>query len=282
MDVRLLGPFEVWEGEDRLPVGSGKQAALLALLALRRGEAFSNDRLVDALWDGHPPPTAPKNVQIYVSQLRKALGEGVIETRGGGYAAALERDQVDTMRFEALVERGSVLLADGDHAAAAGTLSEALALWRGPALADFAYAEFAQSEIARLEELRLGALEDRIDADLALGRHRQVIPELESLVRDQPLRERLREQLMLALYRSGRQADALDVYHDMRRRFGEELGIERDARCRGCSSTFSARTTRSTRRRALRSSASRGSTGTLSSELAHSCSGRWRRSRSSP
>src|SRR5205823_10713046 len=111
-------------------------------------------------------------------------------------------------------------------AAAAGTLSEALALWRGPSLADFAYAEFAQSEIARLEELRLGALEDRIEADLALGRHRQVIPELESLVRDHPLRERLREQLMLALYRSGRQAHALDAYHDMRRRFLEELGIE--------------------------------------------------------
>jgi YVTN family beta-propeller protein len=226
MDVRLLGPFEVWEGDDRLPVGSGKQAALLALLALRRGEACSNDRLVDALWDGSPPPTAPKNVQIYVSQLRKTLGESVIETRGNGYALALDRDQVDTARFEAVVERGRKLLAEGDHAAAAATLAGALALWRGPALVDFAYADFAQREIARLEEVRLGALEDRIDADLALGGHRQVVPELESLVRDHPLRERPREQLMLALYRDGRQADALDVYHDARRRFVEELGIE--------------------------------------------------------
>src|SRR5438874_5454305 len=137
MDVRLLGPFEVWEGDDRLPVGSGKQAALFALLVLHRGEAISNERLVDALWDRSPPPTASKNVQIYVSQLRKTLGEGVIETRGGGYAAALDREQVDTTRFEALVERGSALLGDGDHAAAGATLSEALALWRGPALADF-------------------------------------------------------------------------------------------------------------------------------------------------
>ena len=226
MDIRLLGPFEVWEGKDRLPVGSGKQAALLALLVLHRGEAVSNDRLVEALWDGRPPPTASKNVQIYVSQVRKVLGEGVIETRGNGYAATLDPSQVDTERFGKLVERGSKLLAEGNHVGAAATLSEALALWRGPALADFAYADFAQRAIARLEEVRLGALEDRIDADLALGRHSQVVPELESLVRDNPLRERLREQLMLALYRNKRQADALDVYHDARRRFLEELGLE--------------------------------------------------------
>ena len=226
MDVRLLGPFEVWDGSDRLPVGSGKQAALLALLVLHGGEAVSNERLVEALWDGRPPPTAPKNVQIYVSQLRKAIGEAVIETRVNGYAAVLDVDELDATRFERLVERGSELLADGDDAAAAATLSEALRLWRGPALAEFAYADFAQPEIARLEELRLAALEDRIDADLALGRQRQVVPELESLVRDHPLRERLRGQLMLALYRDGRQADALEVFRAARQMLVDELGLE--------------------------------------------------------
>src|SRR5437870_11202894 len=118
MDIRLLGPFEVWEGKDRLPVGSGKQAALLALLVLHRDEAVSNDRLVEALWDGRPPPTASKNVQIYVSQVRKVLGEGVIETRGNGYAATLDPSQVDTERFGKLVERGSKLLAEGNHVGA--------------------------------------------------------------------------------------------------------------------------------------------------------------------
>src|SRR5262249_21088561 len=197
-----------------------------ALLAVRRGGVVSNDALVEALWDGRPPPTAAKNVQIYVSQLRKALSEHAIETRGNGYSLLLDPDHLDIARFESLVEQGRESLARGDNDAASATLGEALTLWRGPAVAGFAYAEFAQVEIARLEELRLAAVEDRIDADLALGRQRRLVPELEVLVRSYPVRERFREQLMLALYRSGRQAEALEAFREARRAFVEELGIE--------------------------------------------------------
>ena len=202
MDVRVLGQFEVW-GDDgrRLSIGGGKQAMLLALLVVRRNGVVSIDQLVAALWDGTPPPTATKNVQIYVSQLRKALGERTIVTAKNGYSLDLVSDAVDADRFDHLVERGRAQFADGDPEGAAAAFREALDLWRGPPLADFAYADFAQAEIARLEEVRLAAIEERIEADLRLGRHAELVPELESLVREHPLRERLREQLMLALDR---------------------------------------------------------------------------------
>src|SRR5438132_1925678 len=157
MDVRLLGPFEVWEEDRRLSIGGGKQLALLVLLVLNRNEVVSSDRIVDVLWDGRPPPTASKNVQIYVSQLRKLLGEDVIVTRSGGYSLDVPPDAVDAARFEASLARGRGLLADGDNARAAATLREGLSLWRGSPLADFAYADFAQAEINRLEELRISA-----------------------------------------------------------------------------------------------------------------------------
>ena len=226
MDVRLLGPFEVWEGDRRLSIGGGKQLALLVLLVLNRNEVVSTDRIVDALWDGRPPPTASKNVQIYVSQLRKVLGEDAIVTRSGGYSVNLPPDAVDAARLEESLARGRELLANGDNTAAAATLRKGLSLWRGSPLVDVAYADFAQAEINRLEELHNSAVEERNQADLELGRHAELVPELESLVREHPHRERLREQLMLALYRSGRQADALAAFRTARQTLVDELGLE--------------------------------------------------------
>ncbi len=224
--VRLLGPLEVWSGAHAVAVGGPKQRTLLAALALEVGRVVSVDRLVESLWPGETPETAAHAVQVHVSQLRKALGADVIATRPPGYALELELEHVDVRRFARLVGEGQLALEAGDPAVAAQALREALALWRGPALADFAYEPFAQTEIARLEELRLAALEGRIEADLALGRHAELVPELEALVESQPLRERLRGQLMLALYRCGRQADALAVYRSGRERLVGELGIE--------------------------------------------------------
>ncbi len=220
MEFRILGPIEVWSERRRLPLGGIKQRALLAVLLLHRNEVVSIDRLIDEIWNGHPPATSVKVVQVYVSQLRKALGgrrarsdgEGLLVTRAPGYLLRVEPDELDAERFERLVEEGRRALAAGSPRLATRTLLEALALWRGPALADFALDSFAQTEIARLEEVRLSALADRIDADLALGRHEELVSELEALVAENPLRERLRGQLMLALYRASRQADALEVY----------------------------------------------------------------------
>jgi YVTN family beta-propeller protein len=225
MKFRILGPFEVSKRGQPLEVGAGKQRALLALLLLRVGEVVSTDQLIDALWDERPPASAVNSVHIYVSQLRKAL-DGRLETRGRGYRLALEPEQLDLGRFERLLGEGRALLAAGEAERAAETLRAALALWRGPPLSDFASEPFAQSEIARLEELRLGALEERIEADLAIGRHAELVSELEALVRQHPLRERLRGQFMLALYRSGRQTEALAAYQQARRMLAEELGLE--------------------------------------------------------
>ncbi len=226
MEFRVLGPFEVCEGGQPLEIGAGKQRALLAVLLLRSGEVVSTDRLIDALWDEDPPASALNSIHVYVSQLRKALGNGHLETRGHGYLLALEPEQLDLGRFERLLGEGRELLAEGEAERAAEVLRAALALWRGPPLSDFASEPFAHGEIARLEELRLSALEERVEADLALGRHAELVPELEALVREHPLRERLRAQLMLALYRSGRQAEALDAYQQARRMLAEELGLE--------------------------------------------------------
>ncbi|HEX4672975.1 MAG TPA: BTAD domain-containing putative transcriptional regulator, partial [Solirubrobacteraceae bacterium] len=186
----------------------------------------SSDRLIDELWGERPPATAAKTLQGYVSHLRKALGNGLLETRGGGYVLAAAPGQVDAERFEAMVADGRHALADGDAKRARELLGSALELWRGEALADLAYEPFAQSEIARLEDARVGALEDRIDADLMLGQDRALVGELEALVRLHPHRERLLGELMLALYRSGRHADALEAYHRGRLALHDEVGLE--------------------------------------------------------
>ena len=221
----LLGPLSV-RIDTEIPLGGEKRRAVLAVLLLEANKVVSRDRLIDALWGDDPPETARNTLQVYVSQLRKLLPDGALETASPGYRLNAEPDAIDLHQFLRLSEDGRTALGTGDAATAAQTLRTALDLWRGPPLADLAWEPFAQAESARLEELRLLALEDRIDADLALGRHGQLIAELERLVAEQPLRERLRGQLMLALYRSGRQADALAVYQRARRTLVDELGIE--------------------------------------------------------
>ena len=221
-----MGRLEVVEHGRPVVVGTPKVRALLAVLVLHRGEVVSTDRLIDALWGERASPTAAKTVQVYVSNLRKALGDGLVVTEGRGYVLQAAPGQLDVDRFEVLLAQGRRALGQGDALTAAAVLREALGVWRGPALADFAYEPFAESEIARLEEARLGALEDRIDADLASGEDARLVGELEALMREHSLRERLRGQLMLALYRSGRQADALQAYRDARRELLDELGLE--------------------------------------------------------
>jgi DNA-binding SARP family transcriptional activator len=225
-EFRILGPVEVVAHDEPLVLGGPKQRAVLAVLLLHRGEVVSADRLIDELWTNRTPATAAKNVQGYVSKLRKVLGPEAVLTRGRGYVLFVAPGQLDVDRFEQLAEEGRAALADGDAPTAGDRLRDALALWRGPALPEFAYERFAQGEIARLEEARLAALEERIDADMALGRHDQLVPELELLVRDHPLRERLCGQRMLALYRAGRQADSLQAYRDTRRILIDQLAIE--------------------------------------------------------
>jgi DNA-binding SARP family transcriptional activator len=215
MDFRILGPLEVVDGDDVLPLGGGRQRALLALLLTRPNEVVSTDRLVDQLWGAQPPKTALNTVQYYVSRLRKLLGSDRIVTRPPGYFIRVEAEELDLERFERLAAEDS-----------AQALHQALELWRGPALADLAYESFAQEETARLEELRLAVQERRIDADLESGRSGELVGELEQLIAQHPLRERLRGQLMLALYRSGRQAEALAAYQAARSALVEELGIE--------------------------------------------------------
>jgi DNA-binding SARP family transcriptional activator len=237
MEYRVLGPLEVVRQGRTLELGSGKQRTLLAALLLHANEVVSTDRLIDALWGERAPATAPKIVQGYVSQLRKLLaGEsrsrdgsrdgGVLLTRSPGYVLRLDDGQLDADRFTALLAKARAALAAGAPLEASTLLREALGLWRGPPLPEFAFDSFAQEEIARLEELHVAALEERIDADLALGRQVELVTELEALVSRHPLRERPRGQLMLALYRCGRQAEALQAYQDTRRVLVDELGIE--------------------------------------------------------
>jgi DNA-binding SARP family transcriptional activator len=234
IEFTLLGPLEARAEHAPVSLGPPQQRALLALLLLHANEVVSRDRIIDELWGEQPPATAPKLVQVYVSRLRKALEPDrdrgasgrIIVTRSPGYLVAVEAGQLDLGRFEQLRRQAREALAAGNPAKAAQQLGAALALWRGPPLADLAYERFAQNEIARLQELHLAALEERLDADLALGRHADLCGELEALVAEHPLRERLRGQLMLALYRSGRQADSLETYQDARTALTEELGIE--------------------------------------------------------
>ncbi|HET8653878.1 MAG TPA: BTAD domain-containing putative transcriptional regulator [Gaiellaceae bacterium] len=226
LEFRVLGALEIEENGRPIEVSGRRQRALLALLLLQANEVVSSDRLIDGLWGEQPPATAPKVLQNAVSQVRRQLGDELIVTRAPGYLLRVEPDAIDARRFESLLEDGRRELAAGEPAAAARTLREALALWRGPPLDEFAYEPFAEAEIARLEELRLRALEERIEADLALGRHADLVSELERLVAAHPLRERLRGQLMLALYQSSRQAEALQAYQDGRQLLAEELGLE--------------------------------------------------------
>jgi WD40 repeat protein/DNA-binding SARP family transcriptional activator len=226
VDFRILGPLEVARDGEPLVLGAAQQRALLAVLVLHRGELVPVDRLVDQLWGEQPPAAAAKTVQVYVSQLRKALGAGVIVTQGRAYRLAAAPGQVDAARFEALAAEGRRALAADDAARARQRLCTALGLWRGEPLADFTYEAFAQAEIGRLQEARLAALEDRIEADLALGADGELVGEIDSLIAANPLAERLRGQLMLALYRAGRQADALAAYRQASELLREELGLE--------------------------------------------------------
>ena len=230
MEFQILGSLQVLAGARQIPLGGAQQREVLAILLVHRGEVVSVDRIVDELWGERPPDKATKTVQVYVSRLRKALGDGVLITRGGGYALELNGGSLDADRFRRLADEGREALDSGDARGAHETLTAGLDLWRGPALADLAYEPFAQNEAARLEELRLVALENRAEADLALGHHAELVPELEALVREHPTRERLREALMLALYRSGRQVEALESYRDARRTLDEELGLEPGSR----------------------------------------------------
>ena len=225
MDFRILGPLEVEADAQVLPIGSRQPRALLTILLLDANRVVSRDRLMEALWGDEPPERATNALQVYVSQLRKALGADVIVTQPRGYLVHVADGELDLDRFESLVAESRSL---EPAAAAARLLREALSLWRGEPLADLADVPYVEGERRRLEELRLGALEARVEADLALGRHAELVPELESLVREHWLRERLRGQLMLALYRCGRQADALEVYRSGRRLLDEELGLQPD------------------------------------------------------
>ena len=227
MRFGILGPLVVADARGReLALGGPKQRAVLAILLVYAPQPVSVDRMIEELWGEHAPATAAKTIQVYVSNLRKALGEGMLLRRGAGYALEIDRDAVDAGRFQALHSRGRDALRAGDPQAAADRFREALALWRGSTLCDFEYDQFAQGEIARLEEARLATLEDRVDAELALGEHAALVAELEALVREHPVRERLWGQLMLALYRAGRQADALDAYRRARELLSDQLGLE--------------------------------------------------------
>jgi DNA-binding SARP family transcriptional activator/ABC-type branched-subunit amino acid transport system substrate-binding protein/streptogramin lyase len=222
----VLGPLEVRVDGRAVELRGGKQRALLTMLLLNAGKVVSGDSLTDALWGEQPPASAANSIRIYVSQLRKLLGEGRLLTRSTGYLLQVQPDELDANRFERLVGEGRARRTAGDPASAVAALTEALALWHGPSLVDVAYMQFAQADIARLEEIRLSAVEERAEAELELGRAAELTPELEGLVRAHPLRERLRSALMLALYRSGRQADALEVYRQGRRALTDELGLE--------------------------------------------------------
>jgi predicted ATPase/DNA-binding SARP family transcriptional activator len=226
LDYRLLGPLEVVSDDGPLPLGRTQQRAVLALLLLDRSRSVSTDRLVESLWPGRAPGRPATAVQGFVSGLRKVLGADTIETTGGGYALRAESGQLDTARFEALLHQGQTALRGGRAATAERALLAALDLWRGPPLADFTYQPWAAQEITRLEELRVTCAEELVEAQLAVGSHAGVVGRLEALVAEHPLRERSRGQLMLALYRSGRQAEALDAYHDAREQLREDLGID--------------------------------------------------------
>ena len=211
MDFRILGTLQVWDGDREIAVGGGKQRSLLALLLLHADHGVSEDALIEALWGENASPKAGANLHVLVSRLRGSIGADRVAREGGGYRIRVEDGEVDVDRFERLHREQR--------------FEEALAIWHGPPLADFTYETWAENEIHRLEELRLLALEERIEADLASGKHAELVGELQSLVAEHPLREGLRRLLIIALYRSGRQAEALEAYRDARRMLDEELGL---------------------------------------------------------
>src|SRR5256714_10426736 len=231
LDYGILGPLEVRRGRGVVPVPGGNQRKLLLALVLEPNRSVSRDQLIDALWGERPPARAKNALQVHVSALRDLLEAGadrgaVIATTPTGYQLNAPEETIDSRRFERLAAEGRAALFAGDAERAGRLLAEAEGLWRGPALVDVAYAEFAAHEAARLEELRLNTFEDLADAELALGGHDQLIPRLQAFVAAQPLRERARAQLMLALYRDGRQSDALAEYRAIRGTLVEQIGIE--------------------------------------------------------
>ena len=226
-EVRLLGSVEALVDGHSLSLGGSKQRSVIAMLALNANATLSGDQLIDGLWGDDPPASAAKNIQRYVSQLRKALGESRAEaeiiTRGHGYELRLPAGAVDALRFEQLVEEAA---GERPGPGANGLAAAALELWRGAPLSDVASEPFAGPEIGRLEELHMRALELAIDAELAAGRHDDAIVRLEALIAEEPLRERLHAQRMLALYRAGRQSEALDAYREARETLIEQIGVE--------------------------------------------------------
>src|SRR3954463_7662547 len=227
MEFQILGPLEVRGDLGAVALGGIKPRAVLAVLLLHANEPVSAERLALALWGEDAPAGATKTVHVYVSRLRKALGDpAAIETTRAGYRLRVRPQELDAERFASGVEAGRQAVGDGRPEQGARLLREALALWRGPPLAELEFEPFAQAEIARLEEQRLEALEARADADLAAGRHAALVSELRQLLAEHPTRERLAGLLMLALYRSGRQAEALEVYRDSRRFLVEQAGLE--------------------------------------------------------
>jgi DNA-binding SARP family transcriptional activator len=239
VEFRILGPVEAVLAGRVVALGGGKPRAVLALLLLHANQTLSRERLLDELWGERLPATAAKTLQVNISRLRKALAQaapsdsdGLILTREQGYELSLDPERLDAHRFERLVAEGRSELAANRPQRARSLIEEALALWRGEPFGDLAYEPFAQRESARLEELRLVARELLVDAGLALGRHTELVGELERMVAEHPYRERLRAQLMMALYRSERQADALQAYQNARRTLVEQLGIEPGERLR--------------------------------------------------
>src|SRR5580693_8018430 len=240
VQFRLLGPLEAQDGERRVELGRPKQRVLLAVLLVHANHVVSLDRLIEELWGAGPPPQAAASLQTYVSNLRRALEPGrparapsrMLVSQPPGYRLVVGAGDLDAARFAALAQEGHRLLEAGRPAAAAGVLREGLALWRGPALAEVADEGFAQAERNRLEELRVAALEDRLAADLDLGGHVAAVAELEDLAGRYPFRERLAGLLMLALYRSGRQGEALQAFQGARRELADELGIDPGRRLR--------------------------------------------------
>lgn len=230
VEFRILGPLEILDDGRPIQLGAAREEAVLGILLLHPNEVVSTERLIDELWGSSPSSTAAKTVQVYISRLRRALqaasGDQVVATRAPGYVVQLEPEQLDAARFERLVAHARAEAAEENPERAAETFRRALSLWRGRALAGLEFQSFAKNEIARLEDVHLSALIDRIDCDLVLGRHEQLIGELERLVAEHPYSERLRQQLMLALYRAGRQADALAAYRDGRKTLMGELGLE--------------------------------------------------------
>jgi predicted ATPase/DNA-binding SARP family transcriptional activator len=234
MEFRILGPLEVWDRGRSLPLGGAKQRALLAILLIQANHVVAADRLIDLIWPHKPPDTADHSLQVYVSQLRKVLEPehragapySLLISRPPGYLVSIKTEDLDLGRFQRLINEGKQSMSEGAHDVASAKFREALGLWRGQALADFGSQAFALSEISRLTEMQICAIEDRIDTDLALSRHSDLAGELEALVAEHPLRERLRGQMMLALYRSGRQAEASAVYQQARELLVDQVGME--------------------------------------------------------